>query len=211
MDNHWRKKQRTIKQRRPKKLPFLFINVYYSVVKTLQAPGKSGWYSQVCSQAACPDFMVELQDVICHGQDSPFSVYLDAPPEKETPKIHVLFCHGKRPLGLYATVDPKKFTKGSINHDLHFLPLLCKTLGDIQSFATLLQRKFAIALDALVLQRATLALGTFVHGRFQGETCQGFCFPDVIKYQALSVGTGVGISLRVCPGWYAVPHPAPYQ
>ena len=131
MDNHWWKKQRTITQRGPKKLPFLFINVYYSVAKKLQAPGKTGWNSQVCSQAACPDFMVELQDVICHGQDSPFSIYLDASPEKETPEIHVFFCHGKRTLRLYAAVDPKKFTKGSIDHDLHSLSLLGKALGNV--------------------------------------------------------------------------------
>ena len=67
MENHWWKKQRTIKQRGLKKLPFLFINVYYSVAKKLQASGKAGRYSQVRSQATRPDFMVELENVICHG------------------------------------------------------------------------------------------------------------------------------------------------
>ena len=75
--------------------------------------------------------MVEFENVICHAQDGPFSVYLDAPPEKETPEIHVLFRHCKRALGLYAAVDPKKFSKGSIDHNLHSLPLLGKTLGDV--------------------------------------------------------------------------------
>ena len=102
----------------------------YDITGELQIWGKTGWYGKVCSQAGSLDFMIELQDVICHGQDGPFSIYLDVSPEKETPEIHILFCHCERTFGLYTAVNPKKFSKGSIDHDFHSFPLLGKALGN---------------------------------------------------------------------------------
>ena len=75
--------------------------------------------------------MIELQDVICHGQDGPFSIYLDVSPEKKTPEIHVFFGHCKRAFSLYTAVNPKEFSEGSIDHDFHSFPLLGKALGNV--------------------------------------------------------------------------------
>ena len=114
--------------------------------------------------------MVEFQDVICHAQDGPFGVYLDVPPEKKPSKIHVFFCHSKRPFRLYAAVDPKQFSKGSIDQDFHSLPLLHKLFGDVQGFIAFFQWCLAPAFDALLFPWAALAFGAFVYGRLYGKT-----------------------------------------
>ena len=53
------------------KAPFYYVIVMYgdvyNIAVELQILGKTGWYGKVCSQAASLDFMIELQDVICHG------------------------------------------------------------------------------------------------------------------------------------------------
>ena len=86
-------KQRIINQGGRKSSLFICISDPYNEVGELRTLGKTGWYGQVRSQAASLDFMVKLENVICHGKDGPFGVYLDAPSEKETPEIHVLFRH----------------------------------------------------------------------------------------------------------------------
>ena len=187
MDNHWWKKQAITNQGGSKKLPFSYENVINSAVRESQSLGKTGRYGQMRSQASCSNFMVEFQDVICHAQDSPFGVYLDVPPEKKASEIHILFRHRERAFGLYTTVNPKEFPNGSIDHDVHSLTLLCKPLGDVQSFAAFFHRNFALALDAFFFQWAALTFGALVHRCFYGKTCRGLRFSDMVKFQTFAV------------------------
>lgn len=103
------------------------------------------------SQPAGPGFMEQLQEIVGHTHERPFSGNLHRSTQKKAAEFHILLGHGEGSLGLNTAIDPQELAHFCIHLRFHLFSLFPETFGDIDILAPFVHRNFAFALDALVL------------------------------------------------------------
>lgn len=121
--------------------------------------------NQMLSQSACLYFMMQLQKVIGHTHKIPFHHDIGIPPRQKTPKVHVLFNHGKNAFRLNGAVDSEQNSFLCGNLLLHGFPLLDEVFGHMQPLYSFFKGclvRFLLP-DALILHRTILAASAFIY------------------------------------------------